>query len=403
MKKVQLIAMGTVLAAALMGAGTFAETVDSEEARSVLLFDMTCAEDTEGVVTVEHEDETEEGYVGMRLDVGDVVVTDENTAVYLRIDDDKNLRLSPNSSVELTEADHDNILITVNSGEMYTNVENKLDEDETMNFNVGGTTMSIRGTSLNIGYTEGEEVNLIVTDGHVAVAPEGSEEEPVLVDGGMTASMPENGEFKPEDLEVEQIDLEDLPNNVLMEIKNDEKLRERVVEAYAETTGRSVDEISQGMEKKLETVTGFDFTEKPATAASLEEKKEARTAAQPQTNATQPQTQAQAKETQAQPKETQAQPKETQAQPKETQAQPQETQAQTQAAPQESVQPQTQAQPIAPETQAQTQPQTQAAAPAPQPVTNAAPESASSSPAVNSDGAEKDENFDEVMNALNGN
>ncbi|MCR4628463.1 MAG: FecR domain-containing protein [Clostridium sp.] len=232
------------------------EAVEQAVARCAVIVQMTTASGKEAGVEVERNHGRIRGYAGMRLEIGDVVKTDRDTVVYLRIDEDKNLRLSADSSVAVTEAGRDRIRIQVESGELFVNVENKLEDHETMEFSAGSTTMSIRGTSLDIGYTDEDGLLLMVTDGHVSVTEDGSGRE-TMVNGGQMTEV--EADDRTGEIRVENYEISDLPKNVLAELKNDEALRERVLSSIAETSGKSAEDLRKILDQNLSAVKGYDF------------------------------------------------------------------------------------------------------------------------------------------------
>ncbi len=232
------------------------EAVEQAVARCAVIVQMTTASGKEAGVEVERNHGRIRGYAGMRLEIGDVVKTDRDTVVYLRIDEDKNLRLSADSSVAVTEAGRDRIRIQVESGELFVNVENKLEDHETMEFSAGSTTMSIRGTSLDIGYTDEDGLLLMVTDGHVSVTEDGSGRE-TMVNGGQMTEV--EADDRTGEIRVENYEISDLPKNVLVELKNDDALRERVLSSIAETSGKSAEDLRKILDQNLSAVKGYEF------------------------------------------------------------------------------------------------------------------------------------------------
>ena len=237
-------------------ASVSSEQVEQTNARTAVIVQMKTIAGKEPGVEIRRNGEFIPGYVGMRLEIGDVVKTDRDTVVYLRIDEDKNLRLSADSSVSVTEAGRDRIRIQVESGELFVNVENKLEDHEKMEFSAGSTTMSIRGTSLDIGYTDEDGLLLMVTDGHVTVTEDGSEFETMVNGGQMTEVEPDD---RTGEIRVENYKIGDLPNNVLVELKNDDALRERVLSSIARTGGKSSEDLRGILNQRISFVNGYDF------------------------------------------------------------------------------------------------------------------------------------------------
>lgn len=137
------------------------------EARTAIVFSILA----DGTITVERDGESEEAYEGMRLTVGDVVTTDETAQVYLRVDDDKNILLAEQSSMEITECKSGNLQLSLLTGEFFFDVVNPLADDDSMAFNAGGITMNVRGTSGG-GRDNDEETCMYIFEGLTGISKE---------------------------------------------------------------------------------------------------------------------------------------------------------------------------------------------------------------------------------------
>ena len=118
-------------------------TTDVVEARTAIVFkeiDGTSA-------TIKRNGTSESSYEGMRLLADDEIITDANTSIYLRVDDDKNILLDKDSSMSISELKDGKLKLKLNYGEFFFEVINKLSDGEDVSFDIGSTTMSIRGTS----------------------------------------------------------------------------------------------------------------------------------------------------------------------------------------------------------------------------------------------------------------
>ena len=118
-------------------------TTDVVEARTAIVFkeiDGTSA-------TIKRNGTSESSYEGMRLLADDEIITDANTSIYLRVDDDKNILLDKDSSMSISELKDGKLRLRLNYGEFFFEVINKLTDGEDVSFDIGSTTMSIRGTS----------------------------------------------------------------------------------------------------------------------------------------------------------------------------------------------------------------------------------------------------------------
>ena len=103
---------------------------------------------------------------GMRLVAGDVVTAGEDGSIFFQVDDDKLFEVEQGSSVVISEASNNSLVLSLAYGGMYFYVKNKLGENEHMVMNAGSTTMSVRGTSGYICWMD-YEAWLLVVDGLV--------------------------------------------------------------------------------------------------------------------------------------------------------------------------------------------------------------------------------------------
>ena len=154
MKKLTKLLMILLLLISLVGCGGNKDNTEDVpqqdqqqeevvEARTAIIFEMA----SDAKVSVKREGEDEDAYEGMRLFDGDVITTALGSTVYVRIDDDKNILLAEDSVLKISEMKTGKLVLSLDKGQLFFDVENKLGDDEEMSFNAGGTTMSIRGTS----------------------------------------------------------------------------------------------------------------------------------------------------------------------------------------------------------------------------------------------------------------
>lgn len=124
---------------------------------------------------------------GMGLSQGDCVTTGMDTAVYIQADDDKTVKMDQNSMVEISKVSSRKLKMTLKSGELFFHVENHLADDETVEFDAAGTTLSIRGTA-GLFSCHGDQVSLYLLEGTVVWTVNG---QPVTIRAGqrMTATV----------------------------------------------------------------------------------------------------------------------------------------------------------------------------------------------------------------------
>ena len=119
------------------------QTTETVEGRTAIVFKQYDGK----AASLIRNNETQETYEGMRLMANDELVTDKDTTIYLRVDDDKNILLDKDTSMKIKELKDGKLQMELNYGAFFFDVENKLQDGEDMSFEIGGTTMSIRGTS----------------------------------------------------------------------------------------------------------------------------------------------------------------------------------------------------------------------------------------------------------------
>ena len=119
------------------------QTTETVEGRTAIVFKHYDGK----AASLIRNNETQETYEGMRLMANDELVTDKDTIIYLRVDDDKNILLDKDTSMKIKELKDGKLSMELNYGAFFFDVENKLQDGEDMSFEIGGTTMSIRGTS----------------------------------------------------------------------------------------------------------------------------------------------------------------------------------------------------------------------------------------------------------------
>lgn len=115
-------------------------------------------------------------YVNMLLEAGDEIKTLEDGYLYIKLDEDKYLMATPNSSFTLEakgKAENGKTHIELKSGDIKAHVINPLSDGAEFNVSTGNSTMAIRGTSLGVSCSE-SNTRYEVYDGTISVsAPDG--------------------------------------------------------------------------------------------------------------------------------------------------------------------------------------------------------------------------------------
>ena len=146
---------------------------------------------------------------GMPLGQGTKAKTGAGTNMYLQADEDKTIKMGSSTLVEITKASAKKLGITLKSGEIFFNVEQKLADDEEMIFHAAQTSLSIRGTSGFLIQEPGGETTLFLLEGMVEWS---AGEETITLEAGQTGtyvpardmrgdSLKNEGEFQWEDLD----------------------------------------------------------------------------------------------------------------------------------------------------------------------------------------------------------
>ncbi len=167
---------------------------------------------------------------GIRLHSGYTVATAESSHAYISLDDSKAIKLDE-MSVSLIEDKDKQLLITLESGELFFNVTKPLEEDETMQIQTSNMMTGIRGTS---GYVTSHIVDnsnvssTTILTGKVVVSS--------LDDEQPTETALESGNTAVYDDREEQIDIaetkeSDVPKFVKNAIEDDDDLREELEES----------------------------------------------------------------------------------------------------------------------------------------------------------------------------
>ena len=146
---------------------------------------------------------------GMPLGQGTKAKTGAGTNMYLQADEDKTIKMGSSTLVEITKASAKKLGITLKSGEIFFNVEQKLADDEEMIFHAAQTSLSIRGTSGFLIQEPGGETTLFLLEGMVEWS---AGEETITLEAGQTGtyvpardmrgdSLKNEGDFQWEDLD----------------------------------------------------------------------------------------------------------------------------------------------------------------------------------------------------------
>lgn len=174
-----------MLTAALLGANlrAFAEEVESRR------FAVLSVSGDEAFITKGSAREVK-AVAGMPVGQGSSLRTGKSTRLYLETGDSKTIRLDGSSQAEITKSSAKSLKLTLKSGALFFNVDKPLKEDEEMSIDAARTSMSIRGTSGILEFSEGKLVFYLV-EGKVSWNLDGQE---LMLEPGQKAVLTENGQ-----------------------------------------------------------------------------------------------------------------------------------------------------------------------------------------------------------------
>ncbi len=142
------------------------EQITSAEVKDISLLDVRGRRD--GVSLQRGKDNPIIGTPGLRLVDQDLITTGPATTVFMLADNDRLFQLDPYGIVTVDALNTKNLVLTVQTGKLYFNIKTHLKEDETLDINTGGVTMSVRGTR---GYfmAARDQFQVAIADGMVDV------------------------------------------------------------------------------------------------------------------------------------------------------------------------------------------------------------------------------------------
>ncbi len=124
--------------------GAMSEQIESAEVKDISLLDVRGRKD--GVFLQRGKENPITAIPGIRLVDKDALTTGPATTAFMLADSDRVFQLDPYGSVVIETLTANKLVLTVQSGKLYFNIKTHLKEDETLDINTGGVTMSVRGT-----------------------------------------------------------------------------------------------------------------------------------------------------------------------------------------------------------------------------------------------------------------
>jgi len=163
-KKVLLIA---IIAVILVVASVIATVLLMGGHRVIKVDDM------DGQVTLERGSAEKDIVEGMNLKSKDMITTGEDGLLELLVDTDKHILAKQNTCFEIVSSGNEKkgkLKIKLEYGSSLVEIENKLNENSSVEVETPNASLSVRGTTFEVSYSEEEENTIVeVTDGVVEV------------------------------------------------------------------------------------------------------------------------------------------------------------------------------------------------------------------------------------------
>ncbi len=130
-------------------------------------------DDMEGQVTLERNSSEKEIVEGMNLKSQDVLTTGEDGLLELLVDTDKHILAKENTCFAIVSKGNEKkgkLMIKLEYGSSLIEIENKLNEDSSVEVDTPNASLSVRGTTFEVSYSkENKSTSIEVTDGVVEV------------------------------------------------------------------------------------------------------------------------------------------------------------------------------------------------------------------------------------------
>ncbi|MCR5396984.1 MAG: FecR domain-containing protein [Lachnospiraceae bacterium] len=201
---------------------------------------------SEGEVTLTDDNGNEKSMLeDMNLFTGYVLKTGGDGLVKLGLDETKLVTLNNNSLLGF-EKHNKEMKLKLDEGQLFFNVQKKLEDDEKLEIETSTMVVGIRGTS---GMVDANQLKITVTDGEVEIhgtnKVTGGENSITLQAGQSVQMNLDNSKEGKESVifMVQTAKLEDLPDFALKEILQDEDLAGRVAETYEMVVDELLDTV----------------------------------------------------------------------------------------------------------------------------------------------------------------
>lgn len=131
-------------------------------------------ESFDGEVSLERDSDEKDMVEGMNLKSKDTITTGEDGLVELLVDSDKHILARENTCFEIISSGNEKagkLKIKLEYGTSLIEIENKLNDDSTVEVKTPNASLSVRGTTFEVSYSKEDDVTIVeVTDGVVEVS-----------------------------------------------------------------------------------------------------------------------------------------------------------------------------------------------------------------------------------------
>ena len=201
---------------------------------------------SEGQVVLTDEKDAEKSIMeDMNLYSGYHLKTGSASEAQVSLDDTRLATLSENSLLGF-EKEKKALKLILEKGELFFNVTEKLEDDESCEVETSTMIVGIRGTSL---YVNGDTV--ILTNGKITIEikdPESKIKKTVTLEGGQQLTIvPSTEESGKNTYVVEDASVENLPDFAKEAILNDSTLAEKVAETFEITKAELIEELKESL------------------------------------------------------------------------------------------------------------------------------------------------------------
>lgn len=219
-KKQHISRKGVVFAAVVCLCMAQVQPVQAETARATTMR----LESTEGDVSLENQNGTILSISeGMKLLNGNALETQAASYAYVSLDSKRVVKLDGLSEAEVRQ-NGKKLEILLHEGKLFFNVENPLQEDESLQIKTSTLVTGVRGTS-GILMSDDEQSTILLLTGRLLVNTPSNNKPPVILEPGQSATISNNN---PEEINKKPLTEKDVPGFAAAEIKKNPALQKEI-------------------------------------------------------------------------------------------------------------------------------------------------------------------------------